>query len=382
MDARLTDEQKQMQETAEDFLESNGGIEFARERMDGNEEIIDELWADLAGMDYTAITVPLDHGGLGEGMVYLSAILESLGQYAMPGPYPETMGFVVPLLAELGDDDQQSEYLPAIVNGDVRASFALYDEENESLPRSVQLTADRVNGGYRLSGTKKLVPYGGEVDLLVLAARTRAGLDYEGISLFLVEPDADGVKVSRQDSLDRCRPSYEITLQDHPVSGDALLGPVHGGGTALERASERFTVAAGAMLVGAADRAVDLSVVHGNEREQYGQPIGRFQAVKHRVANMWIDMQCARSLVYYAAWALDEDDPDASRAVSATKGFVADRLHRAFADGIKNHGGMGFTWDHDGHIYLKQAKAWRNFLGSPESHNERVIEARLASLED
>lgn len=382
MDARLTDEQQQMQETAQDFLESNGGIELARERMEGNETVIDDLWADLADLDYTAITVPLDHGGLGDGMVYLSALLESLGRYAMPGPFPETMAFVVPLLAELGDENQQAEYLPAIADGDVRASFAVYDDQNESLPQTVQLTADRTDEGYRLSGTKALVPYGGEVDLLVVAARTRAGRSIDGISLFLVDPDSAGVEASQQDSLDRTRPLYEVTFHDHVVSEDALLGPAHGGGTALERAAERFTVATCAMLVGAADRAVDLSVEHGNEREQYGQPIGRFQAVKHRIVDMWIDMQSARSLVYYAAWALDNDEPEATSAVSATKGFAADRLHRAFADDIKNHGGMGFTWDHDGHIYLKQAKAWRNFLGSPESHNDRVIESRLASIEE
>jgi len=135
------------------------------------------------------------------------------------------------------------------------------------------------------------------------------------------------------------------------------------------------------MLTGAADRAVELSSEYGNEREQYGQPIGMFQAVKHRAADMWIDMQSARSLVYYASWALDNDEPDAGRAVAATKSHAADRLHRVFADDMKNHGGMGFTWDHDAHIYLKQAKSWRNFLGSPEAYRDRLIESRLAESE-
>jgi alkylation response protein AidB-like acyl-CoA dehydrogenase len=135
------------------------------------------------------------------------------------------------------------------------------------------------------------------------------------------------------------------------------------------------------MLVGAADEAVDASVDHGNNREQYGQPVGRFQAVKHRIVDMWVDLQSTRSLLYYAAWALETDQSDASHATSSLKTYAADRFVRTFSDGMKNHGGMGFTWDHDGHIYLKQAKNWRNFLGTAEEHADRVVEARLAELE-
>ena len=374
MDARLTDEQQRIQETAEEFIESNGGIELARRRMEGETEVIDELWDELADLDYTAMTVPFEYDGFGEDMIYLTALLEVAGKYALPGPLPETAAFAVPLLNTLGTDDQKEQYLPATAAGDIRWSFALYDDRTEPLPDAIQLDATVTDDGYALDGTKTLVPYGGEVDSLIVAARTRSGSDYGGISLFIV--DTADVETRELQSLDRVRPMYEVELSDVTVSEDRLLGPIHGAGSALENAIDRFTVASCAMLVGAADQAVSLSAEHGNERTQYGQPVGRFQAVKHRVVDMWVDMQASRSLVYYAAWALENDEPDASRLVASTKTYAADRLNRAFGDGMKNHGGMGFTWDHDGHIYLKQAKAWRNFLRSPEEYADAVIDAR------
>lgn len=383
MDARLTEEQRRVQETAREFIESEGGIELARQQLEGDDGVVDELWDELADLDYTAITVPLEYGGFGEGMVYLAALLEAAGRYALPGPLPETAAVAVPLLAELGSEDQKSRYLPAIADGDLQMSFAAYDDATEALPEGIRMRAERREDDdgaeFRLDGTKTLVPYGGDVDAVVVAARTRDASGYDGVSLFAIETDRDAVEARQMDSLDWTRPMYELVFDDLTVGEEALLGPLHGGGNALANAMDRFTVAAIAMLTGAADRAVELSVEHGNEREQYGHPVGRFQAVKHRIADMWIDMQSARSLVYYAAWALDNEEPDAGRAAGATKVFAADRLHRVFADDMWNHGGMGFTWDHDAHIYLKQAKSWRNFLGSPEAYRERLIEARLAA---
>lgn len=376
MDARLTEEQQRIRETAEEFIESEGGIELARRRMEGDETVVDELWGELADLDYTAITVPFDYDGFGEDMIYLTALLEVAGKYALPGPLPETAAVAVPLIDELGTEAQKDQHLPAIASGDATWSFALYDDRTESLPAAIQLEAEIGDDGFVLDGTKTLVPYGGEVDNLLVAARTRTGVGNGGISLFVV--DADDVEARQLESLDRTRPMYELDFDGVALDESALVGPLHGAGGAIEEAADRYTVAVYSMLVGAADRAVDLSVEHGNEREQYGQPVGRFQAVKHRTAEMWVDMQSSRSLVYYAAWALENDEPEASRIVSSLKTYAADRLNRAFGDGMKNHGGMGFTWDHDGHIYIKQAKAFRNFLGTPEEHADAVIDARLS----
>lgn len=375
MDFSLSDEQEQMKETVREFLEEEGGIELARRQLDGEDGVVDEVWDQLTETEYTALTVPFDYGGLGDGMLYLALFLEEAGRFALPGPIAETLGFAVPLIDELGSVEQKETYFPAIADGDQRFSIALYEDNNEELPNGIQLSAEETDDGYSLSGTKSLVPYAEDVDSIVVAARTQEATGYRGITLFIVDPSE--AAVTELEGLDWTRPVYELEFDEVTVDESAQLGPLNGGGGALERGIDRLNVSISAMLIGAADRAVDLSVEHGNEREQFGQPVGRFQAVKHRTVDMWMDMQAGRSLMYYAAWAVANNAPDAPRAVSAAKSFTTEQCTDIFGNDILNHGGMGFTWDHDGHIYLKQAKAWENYLGTPEAHRERIADSRL-----
>jgi alkylation response protein AidB-like acyl-CoA dehydrogenase len=372
MNFTLTDEQRRMQDALIEFLEPEGGIELARHWMDG-EDIVDDLWADLAGMDYTTLIVPAEHHGIGEGLVYLSAVLEEAGKVAMPGPYPETMAFAVPLIENLGTAAKKAT-LEAVAAGDLTFSFALYGNADETLPASIQLDAARTDDGFRLDGTQTLSPYGDSVEKLIVAARTREAGGYDGISLFLV--DSSDVETEQLDSLGRTRPMARVQYDDVSIPADTLLGSLHEGGDALVRAIEAYSVAICAMLVGAARRSVDLSVEYANEREQFGKPIGHFQAIKHRIANMWIDAQHARSLVYYAAGAIANGDPSAARAASAATSFCGERMPPLFRDTMWNHGATGFTWDFDGHLYLKQAKSWENFLGSKQSHRKRIATER------
>lgn len=376
MDFSLTEEQNRMKETVKEFLEDEGGVELARRKMDGDEAVVDELWNSVADMDYTALTVPLEHGGLGDDMVYLALFLEETGRFAAPGPFAETLGFAVPLIDELGTEAQKDEHLSAIADGDERFSVAVHDDVNETPPETVTMEAEVTDDGYVLDGTKPLVPYADEVDTLVVATRTRDEGGYGGVSLFLV--DTADVETTPVETLDGTHPLYSVEFDGVTLDEDALLGPLHGGGDALRRGVDRLNVCASAALVGGADEAVERSVQHGNEREQYGHPVGRFQAVKHRITDMWMNTQGARSLVYYAAWAVENDDPDAPRAVASASAFVTEECATIFGDDILNHGGMGFTWDHDAHIFLKQARTWETFLGTPEEHRERVAEARLS----
>lgn len=374
MDFRLNQEQQQIQETARDFFESQGLTEPARRVMDGETEAAEALWEELASLDYTALSVPLEHGGLGEGMVYLTALLEEAGRAVMPGPFPETAALAVPLLEVAGTEEQQARYLPDVAAGDLRFTVALYEPDGGALPETIAAGATRVDDGFRLSGIKTLVPYARMAERMIVPVRTRRGEGFDGLSLFLLDPE--DLTVEPLGSLDRTRPLYRCSLEDVVVSEEALLGSLHRGGSLLRRGLDRLRIAYCAMTVGAADRAVDLSVEHGNERTQFGQPVGRFQAVKHRIVDMWMDLQRARSLVYYAAWSLDNDEPDAPRAVSAAKAFCSEQGLEIFEADILNHGGMGYTWDHDTHLYLKQTKSWQNYLGSPSDHRERIATAR------
>ncbi|WP_256687689.1 acyl-CoA dehydrogenase family protein [Halococcus qingdaonensis] len=372
MDFRINDEQRQMRETAREFFEDREVLERARERIDG-EAVVDDLWADLSEMDYPALTIPLEYNGLGDDVLYLSLLLEEAGRVALPAPLPETLAFGAFVLDELGTDDQKEEFLPAIADGEQRLSFALYESGQESLPRDIQLAAAPTDEGYRLDGTKTLVPFGKQVDTIVVAARTGSGTGMDGISLFLV--DAERVDSEPQDTLDRTRPTTKLHFDDFTVDESALLGTEGEAGSVLQEAMDRYTVATCAMTVGAASRAVEMSSEYGSQREQFDKPIGQFQAVKHRIADMWMATQAARSLTYYAAWALENDEEDAARAVSEAKLFCSEQLTQVFADDIHNHGGMGFTSEHDGHIYFKQAKAWETFLGTPTEHLDRIADS-------
>lgn len=375
MDFSLSDEQRQMKETVREFLENEGGVELARRQMEEDDDVVDELWDELAEMDYTALTVPVEHGGLGDGMVYLALFLEEAGRFAAPGPVPETLGFAVPLIDEIGTDEQKDAYLPAIADGDLRAGIALHDETKETPPETVTMEAEVGDDGYVLNGEKTLVPYAEDVDSLIVATKTRDEGGYGGVSLFLV--DTADVETTPLETLDQTRPLYSVEFDGVEVGDEALLGSLHGGGDALRRGVDRLNVCASAALVGGADEAVERSTQHGKEREQYGHPVGRFQAVKHRITDMWMNTQGARSLVYYAAWAVENDAADAPRAVASAASFATEECTKIFGDDIFNHGGMGFTWDHDAHIFLKQARTWETFLGSPEKHRERIAESRL-----
>jgi alkylation response protein AidB-like acyl-CoA dehydrogenase len=374
MDFSLNEEQRRMQETVGDLLEDEGGIELARAQIAGD-DVVDDLWETLAGVDYTAMTVPVEYGGLGDGLLNLSLFLEEAGRVAMPGPVPETLGFAVPLIAELGTEAQKDAYLPGVADGSLRFGVALHDDRTETPPETVQMDAERTADGFRLDGTKTLVPYAESVDHLVVAAASQDDSGYGGISLFVV--DADQVDAEPLESLDATRPLHRVTFDAVEVGEDALLGPLHGGGEALKRGIDRLSVATSAMLVGGADAAVDRSTQHANERTQFGHPIGRFQAVKHRIADMWMEMQGARSLVWYAAWALDNDASDAPAAVARAASFTADRCTDIFGSDVLNHGGMGFTWENDAHIFLKQARAWEAYFGTPQERRERIADARL-----
>jgi len=373
MNIIVTDEQRQMRSTVREAFDTRGGIEFARRQLAGDDTAVDDVWEILTSLDLPAMAVPTTHGGLGERLDVLGLLLEEVGRFAPPGPIPETVAFGIPLITSHGTREQRERLLPRIADGDLRLTMALYDETQMVVPDEVSTVARPLEGGVRLSGSKSLVPYGQYADQAIVAVRTATGGDAQPLSLVLV--DLSKVSVTSLDSLDRTRPMARLNLDGHEVPEADVFGSVTADNTrALERAVDRFSVATCSMLVGAADRTVDRSVDYGNSRKQYGHPIGRFQAVKHRMVDMWADVEKARELVRYATWALATDDDDADRAVAAAASFCGRRCPRIFGDDIKNHGGQGFTWDHDTHIYLKQAKSWANFLGGPHAHRDRVID--------
>jgi len=243
----------------------------------------------------------------------------------------------------------------------------------------VTLTAAPATGGTVLSGTKLFVPDAHLADVLVVAARTgSAKAPEEGVSLFLVPRDADGLAVKLLPTMDRTRKLCEVSFENCRVGPDALLGARDHAWPALTRVIERATVALCAEMCGGAQRVLDMTTEYAKIRIAFGRPIGAYQGVKHRAADMLVDVENAKSLTYYAAWAVDENAPEGALAASMAKAYASDAFRRVSAAGIQLHGGIGFTWEHDLHLYFKRAKASEFAFGDATYHRERV--AQLINL--
>jgi alkylation response protein AidB-like acyl-CoA dehydrogenase len=285
-------------------------------------------------------------------------------------------------IREAGSDAQKAAWLPRIASGEARATLALLEDSARWDAAGVEVAAKPgKSGGFVLSGTKLFVPDGHTADLLVVAARTAKPTKDDpahGVSLFLVPADRKGVTTSLLPTMDQTRKLAEVSLRRVEVGADALLGPLHQGWPIAARVLDRATVALCAEMCGGAQKVLDLSTEYAKMRVAFGKPIGTYQAVKHRCADMLVAVENAKSISYYAAWAADQDAPDAALAASMAKAFVSDAYRKVAGDGIQVHGGIGFTWEHDLHLYFKRAKGSEVAFGDATLHRERV--ARLLEL--
>jgi alkylation response protein AidB-like acyl-CoA dehydrogenase len=295
-----------------------------------------------------------------------------MGRAVMPGPYLATLlgGLAI---REAGSAAQRREYLPRIAEGELKATLAATEPNARWDAAGVTLAARAERGGFSLSGTKLFVPDAHLADVLVVAARTRDGSTMEdGISLFAVPKDAPGLTVTAMPSIDETRKLCEVRLDNVAVPDGALLGELHQGWPALARVYDIVAVALSAEICGGAQRVLDMTVEYAKIRETFGKPIGSYQGVKHKCADMLVEVENARSLTYYAAWAVDGGEADAPLAVSMAKSYASDASRKVSNAGIQLHGGIGMTWEHDLHIYMKRAKASEVAFGDATWHRERA----------
>jgi alkylation response protein AidB-like acyl-CoA dehydrogenase len=272
-----------------------------------------------------------------------------------------------------GSEAQKKAWLPKIAEGTAIAALAI-DEGPKYAPEKIALAATKKGSGYSLSGSKTFVMEGMAANVFVVAARTsgKAG-DEKGISLFLVPLDLPGITVGRLDSL--ADEDFADVHLDVEVPASAVVGPVGGAGPLIESLLRRAAVGASAEMLGAARRCLDKSVEYAKVREQFGQLIGSFQAIRHRCADMLLAVEKCHSAVYYAAWALDAGAEDAALAASVCKAFVSEAARDVCGDAIQVHGGIGFTWEYDLHLYFKRAKALEPMYGDAAYHRELVVRA-------
>ena len=376
MDIGFTEEQELLRDTARKFLDSECDTKFVRAMMATEAAVTPEFWDKLAENGWLGIAFPEEYGGSGLGLVDLVVLMEEVGRAVMPGPFPATVLLGGAAIAEAGSPSQRQEFLPGIAAGGVKATLAATEPNARWDAAGITLAGREERGGFTLSGTKLFVPDAHQADVLVVAARTRDGSTMEdGVSLFLVPKGTAGVTVRVLPSVDETRKLCEVKFDNVAVPAETLLGELHQGWPALARVTDRAAVALAAEMCGAAQRVLDMTVDYAKLRVAFGKPIGSYQGVKHKCADMLIEIENAKSLTYYAAWAVDEGEPDAAMAVSMAKAAASDAGRKVCAAGIQLHGGIGTTWEHDLQLYLKRAKASEIALGDATWHRERI--ARL-----
>jgi alkylation response protein AidB-like acyl-CoA dehydrogenase len=373
MDFAFSEEQEMLRSSTRDFLAKECPPKLVRTLMDGPDAYDPALWKKIAGLGWTSLGIPERYGGAG-GFLDLIVVLEECGRALLPGPFFATMGLAVPALIEAGSEAQQKEVLGAIAEGKARATLAFTEPSGRWDAAGVTLAAKPVGGGWQLDGIKLFVPDAEGADYTVVAARTR-GEGEDGISLFLIKGRPKGMTVTPLKTLDMTRRWNEVRFDRVELSAEALMGAPHKAWPALKRALEWATGALCAEMIGGAQKVLEASTEYAKTRHQFGKPIGIYQAVSHKLADMLVLSESGRSATYYAAWAVEADAPDRALASSMAKAYVSDAYRKVAGDGIQVHGGIGFTWEHDMHLYFKRAKASEVTLGDATYHRELVAQA-------
>jgi alkylation response protein AidB-like acyl-CoA dehydrogenase len=331
------------------------------------------MWKRFVDLGWTALGIPEEYGGVGT-FLDLVVVLEEAGRALLPGPFFATMALAVPALLEAGSGPQKEDVLRRIASGQARATVALTEPVGRWDAEGIALKATRSQDGWRLDGTKLFVADAAVADVTVVAARTRSSGE-EGVTLFLVQGRPAGMTVVPVETMDMTRRWYQVGFDGVTLPTESVMGAPDQGWAPLRRALEWGEAALCAEMVGGAQHVLETSVEYAKTRHQFGKPIGTYQAVSHKLADMLLETESAKSATYYAAWAVDADAPDRSLAASIAKAYVSDAYRRAAGDGIQVHGGIGFTWEHDMHLYFKRAKASEVTLGDATYHRELVAQA-------
>ena len=362
-----------LRSSARDFLAKECPSSVVRKQMDGDDAYDSALWKKIANLGWTSLGIPEPYGGVGR-FLDLVVVLEEAGRALLPGPFFATMGLAVPVLIEAGTEAQKKEVLGAIASGEARATLAFTEPAGRWDAAGIAMPAKPASGGWRLDGVKLFVADAGPADYMVVAARTR-GEGEDGISLFLVKGRPKGMTVTPLKTLDMTRRWSEVRFDAVQLDGDALMGAPHTAWPHLKRALEWGTAALCAEMVGGAQKVLESSTEYAKTRHQFGKPIGIYQAVSHKLADMLVLSESGKSATYYSAWAVEADAPDRALAASMAKAYVSDAYRKIAGDGIQVHGGIGFTWEHDMHLYFKRAKASEVTLGDATYHRELVAQS-------
>jgi alkylation response protein AidB-like acyl-CoA dehydrogenase len=373
MDFGFSEEQELLRSQARDFLDKECDTRVVRRLMAEPAGFDDKLYARMAELGWTSVPFPESAGGLGLGLVDLVVVLEEMGRHVTPGPLQSTVGLAGMTVMRAGTDAQRERWLPGIADGSKRATLAIAEESGRWDGGGVGAKAERSGDAWLLSGEKWYVPDAHTADWMIVAARTAAG-ESDGLSLLVVDPHAPGVELRQLKTMDPTQRLFQVRLDGVEVPIDDVVGEPGRGAAAWRRGQEATLVAVSAELCGVAQRAMEMSVEYAKTRQQFGRPIGTYQGVSHKCADMLVLTESAKSLTYHAAWAVDEDVPEAPLAAAMAKAYASDAARDVTAMAIQVHGGIGFTWEHDMHLYFKRAKWGEVTYGDARHWRERVAD--------
>jgi alkylation response protein AidB-like acyl-CoA dehydrogenase len=360
-----TDEQTMLGDTLREFLEATITFDAVREASLTETAIDRDVWDGLREMGLVGLHVPEEYGGAGYSVAETAIVFEELGRLVVPVPLLSTVMATEAILVS-GSDAQKAALLPPIASGARIASLAVFEDAHDV--DSIETLAEAVEQGWTLSGTKRYVIDAPNADQFIVSARTS-----DGVGLFVVDAEAEGLSVVPTPALDATRPLGEVSLRAVAVETDAYLGGVPCG-NAVTSALDIGVVAVAQEQAGGAQRCLEMSVEYANDRYQFGRAIGSFQAVKHMCADMLVSVEHAKSVAWHAARSID--DPDEARiAVPLAMSVCSDAYMKAAGDTIQIFGGIGFTWEHDAHLYFKRAKSTSLLLGSVDSYRDRLADA-------
>jgi alkylation response protein AidB-like acyl-CoA dehydrogenase len=370
LDFGFSEQQEQLRAAVRDYFSRELPVTFARAMLEDATGFTQDAWRGLSDLGWLGLAVPEDLGGSGLGLLDLTLVLEEAGAVALPGAFGSTVSLSLPLLLAASDDAQRRAFVAEAANGRRRLASAIAERRGRWSLDAIETVATRDGSGFTIAGTKLFVADAGEADTLMTACR----LD-DGVGYFILPTEVPGLTIEPMETIDRTRRLFVVRFENVRLEAACLLGGRAMPASSLDSLIDRAKVALAAGMVGAADRALAMTVEYVRMREQFGRAIATFQVIQHRCADMKVAVEHARSLVYYAAWALDTNAPDARLAAAMAKAFASDACPRVAADAVQLHGGIGFTWEHDLHIYFKRLKADEQTYGDATANRELV--ARL-----
>ncbi len=375
MEFSFSEEQDELRRTARRFLEVASSPERVRAAMETERGYDPEVWEQLAAeLGWTALTIPEEYGGLGMSYLDLHPLMEEMGRALLCAPFFSTICLGANALLLGGSDEQKEKYLSDIAAGELTATLAFSEANGRWDADGIEATYERDGDEIVLNGKKHYVVDGHTADLLIVAARCSGSRGSEGVSLFVVPGDSQGLARSWVPTVDQTRRLASLSLNGLRLPGSALLGAEGEGWHVCESVLHLANTALAAEQVGGAEACLDMSVEYAKVRKQFGRPIGSFQAIKHTCADMLTRLESARSAAFYASALAGQGHKDLPEAAAAAKAFCSDAFFQCAGDNVQVHGGIGFTWEGDAHLFLKRAKASEALFGDATYHRARLAD--------